>query len=119
MIICKICFCDLEVKQHNMRNTKASLTILPLAAIAVIAIGVGISSNVFAQPTTPTVDDPQDGTNAEDQKYVSNDVTDRQTEVSTADNNADNHQDGETNDDHNTAREIPGGDGEQKDSTEK
>lgn len=88
-----------------MKNTRALLAI-PLIAIAAIAIGVGMSSNVFATsiiPTTTTVD-PQDGPN----------------EVNTADNGADNQKDGETNDDHNSAQEGPNGDGdgEQKDSTE-
>jgi len=97
-----------------MKNQKMLLAI-PLMAIAVIAIGFGITTNVFAQPTTPvtsttsttsTTVDPQDGPN----------------EVQTAANGADNQKDGETNDDHNSASTVPGpsgdGDGEQKDSTE-
>ena len=82
---------------------------IPLIAVAVIAIGFGITNNVFAQPTistTPTTVDPQDGPN----------------EIQTADNGANNQKDGETNDDHNSASAVPGptgdGDGEQKDSTE-
>ncbi len=103
-----------------MNNTKTLLTIIPLAVIAVIAIGIGMSSNVFAQPTTPTKVDPQDNANAIDQNDGPNNVADSQTETSTADNGADNHQDGETIDDHNSAKEGPNGDGdgEQKDSTE-
>lgn len=75
------------------------LLAIPLVAIAVIAIGVGISSNVFAQPaasTTPAAIDPQDGLN----------------EVNAANNGADNQKDGETNDDHNSAKEGPIGDGD-------
>ncbi len=45
-----------------MKNAKTLLTILPLVTIAAIAIGVGMSSNVFAQPTTPTADQ-KDGPN--------------------------------------------------------
>ncbi|HEV2192806.1 MAG TPA: hypothetical protein VGR54_04200 [Nitrosopumilaceae archaeon] len=89
-----------------MKNQKMLLAI-PLMAIAVIAIGFGVTNNVFAQPTTsttPTTVDPQDGPN----------------EVQTADNGADDQKDGETNDDHNSASEGPAGDGdgEKKDSTE-
>ncbi|HYL66404.1 MAG TPA: hypothetical protein VEU72_04565 [Nitrosopumilaceae archaeon] len=91
-----------------MKNQKMFLAI-PLIAVAVIAIGFGITNNVFAQPTTsttPTTVDPQDGPN----------------EIQTANNGADNQKDGETNDDHNSASAAPGpngdGDGEQKDSTE-
>jgi hypothetical protein len=58
-----------EVKQHNMTNKKTLLAILPLVAIAAIAIGVGLSSNVLAQPTTPGAD----------QKDGPNDVADSQT----------------------------------------
>ncbi len=80
------------------------LLVIPLIAIAVIALGFGITNNVFAQVTTSTTADPQDGPN----------------EVQTAANGADNQKDGETNDDHTSASEGPNGDGdgEQKDSTE-
>ncbi len=77
-------------------------------AIAVIAIGFGMTSNVFAQSTTsitPTTVDQQDSPN----------------EIQTTDNAAaDNQKDGETADDHNSANEGPNGDGdgEQKDQTE-
>ena len=76
-------------------------------AIAVMAIGFGMTSNVFAQSTastTPAAVDPQDGPN----------------EVQTANTGAANQKDGETADDHNIAKEGPNGDGdgEQKDKTE-
>ena len=45
-----------------MKNTRALLAI-PLIAIAAIAIGVGMSSNVVAQPTTPTTVDQKEGPN--------------------------------------------------------
>ena len=85
-----------------MKNARALLAILPLVAIATIAIGVGMSSNVLAQPTTPTTVDQKDGPN---------DVADSQT---TAD-----QKDG-PNDVADNAKEGPNGDGdgEQKDSTE-
>jgi hypothetical protein len=88
-------------------TSKKTLLAIPLMAIAVIAIGFGMTSNVFAQPTastTPAAVDQQDGPN----------------EVQTADNGADNQKDGETADDHSSATEGPNGDGdgEQKDSTE-
>ncbi|MHB8545560.1 MAG: hypothetical protein ACYDAJ_02185 [Nitrosotalea sp.] len=94
-----------------MKNAKTLLTILPLVTIAAIAIGVGMSSNVFAQSTTPTAD----------QKDGPNDVADNQNGITnTTDGVADNHRDGETNDDHNgiKAGSTGDGDGEQKDSTE-
>jgi cytoskeletal protein RodZ len=89
-----------------MKNQKM-LLVIPLIAIAVIAVGFGVTTNVFAQvttSTTPTTVDPQDSPN----------------EVQTTDNGADNQKDGETNDDHTSATEGPNGDGdgEQKDSTE-
>ena len=90
-----------EVKQYNMTNKKAFLAI-PLIAIAVMAIGFGMTSNVFAQSTAPATVDQPDTPNA----------------VDAADNNADNHNDGETNDDHNSASQVPTGDGEQNDQTE-
>jgi hypothetical protein len=97
-------------------KSKKTLFAIPLVAIAVIAIGFGITSNVFAQPTTsttsttsttpttPTTVDPQDNPN----------------EIQATNNAADNQKDGETNDDHNSAKEGPtgDGDGEQKDQTE-
>ena len=46
-----------------MKNAKTLLAILPLVAIAAIAIGVGMSSNVLAQPTTPATVDQKDGPN--------------------------------------------------------
>jgi len=69
-------------------------------AITVIAIGFGMTSNVFAQPTTSTTVDQQDGPN---------EVADTAT----------NHSDGESND-NNNAKEGPtgDGDGEQADQTE-
>jgi hypothetical protein len=87
--------------------SKKTLLAIPLIAIAAIAIGFGMTSNVFAQPTastTPAAVDQQDGPN----------------EVNTANNGADNQKDGETADDHNNAKEGPNGDGdgEQKDKTE-
>lgn len=110
-----------------MKNVKTLLAILPLVTIAAIAIGIGMSSNVFAQPTTPTADqkdspnDVTDSPNAADQKDGPNDVADSQNGATdTTGSVADNHQDGETNDDHNGIKEGPtgDGDGEQKDSTE-
>ena len=91
-----------EVKRHNMTNKKTILAI-PLMAIAVIAIGFGMTSNVFAQTTPTTVDQP-DTPNA----------------VDAADTGADNQNDGETNDDHNSASQgsTSDGDGEQNDQTE-
>jgi len=88
-------------------TSKKTLLAIPLMAIAVIAIGFGMTSNVFAQPTastTPATVDQPDGPN----------------EVQTANNGADNQKDGETADDHNSAKEGPNGDGdgEQKDKTE-
>jgi hypothetical protein len=85
-----------------MKNTKTLLAILPLVTIAAIAIGVGMSSNVLAQPTTPTTADQKEGPNdvvdsqtTADQKEGPNDVVDSVKEGPTGD-----------------------GDGEQKDSTE-
>ena len=85
-------------------TNKKTLLAIPLMAIAVIAIGFGMTSNVFAQSTTPATVDQPDTPNATD----------------AADNGADNQNDGETNDDHNSAKEGPNGDGdgEQKDQTE-
>ncbi|MGI0007496.1 MAG: hypothetical protein ACREAR_05810 [Nitrosotalea sp.] len=85
-------------------TNKKTLLAIPLMAIAVIAIGFGMTSNVFAQTTTPaTVDQP-----------------DTPGAVDAADNVADNQNDGETNDDHNSTTQgsTGDGDGEQKDSTE-
>jgi cytoskeletal protein RodZ len=104
-----------------MKNTKTLLAIIPLVAIATISIGVGMSSNVLAQPTAPATVDPQDSPNAVDQKDSPNEAADGHTEATnTADNGTDNQKDGETNDYHNSAQEGPhgDGDGEQKDSTE-
>jgi hypothetical protein len=85
-----------------MKNAKTLLAILPLVAIAAIAIGVGMSSNVLAQPTTPATVDQKEGPN---------DVADSQT---TSD------QKEGPNDVADSAKEGPNGDGdgEQKDSTE-
>ncbi|MGI0066265.1 MAG: hypothetical protein ACREA5_05295 [Nitrosotalea sp.] len=85
-----------------MTNKKILLAI-PLMAIAVITIGFGMTSNVFAQTTTSAVDQP-----------------DTPGTVDASDNGADNQNDGETNDDHNSATQgtTSDGDGEQKDSTE-
>ena len=85
-----------------MKNAKTLLAILPLVAIAAIAIGVGMSSNVVAQPTTPTTVDQKEGPN---------DVADSQTTT--------NQKEG-PNDVADNAKEGPNGDGdgEQKDSTE-
>jgi|GEM_PF-1775847 len=98
-------------------TSKKTLLVIPLIAIAVIAIGFGMASNVFAQPTvstTPTAVDQPDTPNATDQPDGPNGAVD------TADNGADNQKDGETADDHNSAKEGPNGDGdgEQKDQTE-
>jgi hypothetical protein len=86
-----------------MTNKKTFLAI-PLMVIAVIAIGFGMTSNVFAQSTTPATVDQSDTPNA----------------VDSADNNVDNHNDGETNDDHDSASQGSSGDGEeeQNDQTE-
>ena len=85
-------------------TNKKTLLAIPLMVIAVIAIGFGMTSNVFAQTTTPTTVDQPDTPNAAD----------------VADNAADNQNDGETNDDHTSAAQgsTSDGDGEQKDSTE-
>ena len=98
-------------------TNKKTLLAIPLVAIAVIAIGFGMTSNVFAQPTVPTTPatvDLPDTPNAADQPDGQNGAVD------TADNGADNQKDGETADDHNSAKEGPtgDGDGEQKDQTE-
>jgi hypothetical protein len=98
-----------------MKNAKTLLAIVPLVAIAAIAIGVGMSSNVLAQPTTSHASaavDPQDSPNASDQK-------DTPIAVNGANNGADNQKDGETSD-QISAKEGPNGDGdgEQKDPTE-
>lgn len=92
-----------EVKRHNMTSKKTLLAI-PLMAIAVIAIGFGMTSNVFAQTTTPATVDQPDTPNAAD----------------TTDNGADNQNDGETNDDHSSTNQGSNGDGdgEQNDQTE-
>lgn len=74
-------------------------------AIAVIAVGFGMTSNVFAQTTTPATVDQPDTPNA----------------VDAADTGADSQNDGETDDDHNSANQGPtsgDGDGEQNDQTE-
>ena len=85
-----------------MKNAKTLLAILPLVAIAAIAIGVGMSSNVVAQPTTPTTVDQKEGPN---------DVADSQTTTDQKEG---------PNDVADNAKEGPNGDGdgEQKDSTE-
>ncbi|MHB8602768.1 MAG: hypothetical protein ACYC6W_03410 [Nitrosotalea sp.] len=88
-------------------KSKKTLLAIPLMVIAVIAIGFGMTSNVFAQSTastTPEVVDQPDGPD----------------NVQAADNGTDNQKDGETADDHNSAKEGPNGDGEgeQKDQTE-
>ena len=109
-----------------MKNAKTLLAILPLVAIAAIAIGVGMSGNVLAQPTTPTVDQKDgpnevaDSQNTVDQKDGPNEVADSQNKANAANNGTDNQKDGETSDDRNSAKEVPSGDGdgEQKDSTE-
>ncbi|MGI0006607.1 MAG: hypothetical protein ACREAR_01265 [Nitrosotalea sp.] len=104
-----------------MKNTKTLLAIIPLVAIAAIAIGVGMSSNVLAQPTTPAAvdqkespNDVADTPNAVDQKEGPNDVADSQTTVDPKDGPND------VNATDNGAKEGPNGDGdgEQKDSTE-
>ena len=82
-----------------MKNTRTLLAILPLVAIAAIAIGVGMSSNVLAQTTTPATVDQKDGPND-----VA-DSPDQGTQTSTVDKDNVEHQDA-------------GNDGEQKDSTE-
>ncbi|MGI0061062.1 MAG: hypothetical protein ACREBA_01265 [Nitrosotalea sp.] len=85
-------------------TNKKTLLAIPLMAMAVIAIGFGMTSNVFAQTTMPaTVDQP-----------------DTPDAVNAADNGADNQNDGETNDDHNSATQgsTGDGDGEQNDQTE-
>ena len=95
-------------------TSKKILLAIPLVAIAVIAIGFGMASNVFATTsTTPAVDLP-DTPNAVDQPDNAKGAAD------TADNGTDNQKDGETADDHNSAKEGPNGDGdgEQKDQTE-
>ena len=81
-----------------MTNKKTILAI-PLMVIAVVAIGFGMTSNVFAQTAPTTVDQP-DTPNAVDA--------------------TDNQSDGETNDDHSSASQGPNGDGdgEQNDQTE-
>ena len=88
-------------------KSKKTLLAIPLIAIAAIAIGFGMTSNVFAQSTastTPAVVDQPDGPN----------------DTHAAGNGTDNQKDGETADDHNSAKEGPNGDGdgEQKDQTE-
>ena len=92
-----------EVKRHNMTNKKTFL-VIPLMVIAVMAIGFGITNNVFAQTTTPATVDQPDTPNAAD----------------TTDNGADNQNDGETNDDHRSTNQgtSSDGDGEQNDQTE-
>jgi hypothetical protein len=88
-----------------MTNKKILLAI-PLMVIAVIAIGFGMTSNVFAQTTTQATVDEPDTPNAAD----------------VADNSADNQNDGGTNDDHDSATQgstgDDKGDGEQNDKTE-
>jgi len=90
---------------------KIILGIIPLVAIA---IGVGMSSNVLAQPT---VSAPQ---TTVDQPDGPNDVADNQNITDATHNGADNQKDGETNDDHNNTAKITSGDGdgEQPDATE-
>ena len=101
-----------------MKNAKTLLAILPLVAIAAIAIGVGMSSNVLAQPTTPATVDQKEGPNdvvdtpnTVDQKEGPNDVADSQNAVDKKEG---------PNDVVDNAKEGPNGDGdgEQKDSTE-
>lgn len=98
-----------------MTNKKTFLAI-PLMAIAVIAIGFGMTSNVFAQTTTPATVDQPDGPNDNIQSgdQTTNDVADA------PDTGAGSQNDGETNDDHNSANQGPNGDGdgEQNDQTE-
>jgi len=83
---------------------KKTLLAIPLMAIAVITIGFGMTSNVFAQTTTPATVDQPDTPNA----------------VDAADTGADNQNDGETDDDHNSVNQgsTSDGDGEQNDQTE-
>lgn len=84
-----------------MTNKKMLLAI-PLMVIAVIAIGFGMASNVFAQTTIPATVDQPDASSVAD----------------TTDNGTDRQNDGETNDDHNSANQGTNGDGEQNDQTE-
>jgi hypothetical protein len=86
-------------------TSKKTLLAIPLMAIAVIAIGFGMTSNVFAQPTastTPAAVDQQDGPN----------------EVQTTDSIANEGPNG--NGDDIGANEVPrgNGDGEQPDLAE-
>lgn len=85
-------------------TNKKMLVAIPLMVIAVMAIGFGMASNVFAQTTTPATVDQPDIPSAAD----------------AADNGTDNQNDGETNDDHNSANQGThgDGDGEQNDQTE-
>lgn len=92
---------------------KIILAIIPLVAIAAIAIGVGMSSNVLAQPTVPTTTQPT----IVDLPDGPNDVADKQNASDAAHNGTDNQKDGETNDDHNSTK-VTSGDGEQPDATE-
>jgi hypothetical protein len=76
-------------------TSKKTLLAIPLVAIAVIAIGFGMTSNVFAQPTTsttPATVDLPDTPNAADKPDGPNGAVDA------ADNGTDNQKDGEQND---------------------
>lgn len=99
-------------------TSKKTLLAIPLMAIAVIAIGFGMTSNVFAQTVPQTTVDQPDGSNDKDNiqagDQTSNDAVDA------ADTGADSQNDGETADDHSSANQgsASDGDGEQNDQTE-
>jgi hypothetical protein len=98
-----------------MNRTKLALSIHVIAVIAAAGILIMATENVFALPTKSNTPSSTNSAGVDPQDQ-STGPHDEQTTASSVDN----HNDGETNDDHNSASAGPSvvGDGEQKDSTE-
>ncbi len=92
-----------------MNKTKTIIALHLLAIIVAAGVAIMTEEKVFAQPVNPIT------TNAQVVDY--SDQPDSQQSDQTS---VDNHNDGETNDDHNSANEGHNGDGdgEQPDQTE-
>jgi hypothetical protein len=98
-----------------MNRTKLVLSIHVIAVIAAAGILIMATENVFAQPTASNLSSSTNSAVVDQQDQPIAQQGNQATGSS-----IDNHNDGETNDDHNSASGGPsvGGDGEQKDSTE-
>jgi cytoskeletal protein RodZ len=96
-----------------MNKTKTIVALHLMAVVVAAGVAVMTEDKVFAQPATPN-------TASTSQVADQPDKDNLQQGDQTKDDSASNHNDGETNDDHNSASGGPNGDGdgEQKDSTE-